>query len=142
MGLVLDTSALVDLERRGAALAASIPQRTTKVFVPAIVVAELWLGIACASNATIRQRRQNKIDGLLAHVDVIPFTEDLAPTYARIYATMRQRGTPMPANDLAVAATALHYGHELLVGSAGESHFRTVPDLEVLVLSPKQPGTA
>ena len=37
----------------------------------------------------------------------------------------------MPANDLAVAATALHVGFGVLVGVRDEAHFRRVPGLQV-----------
>ena len=37
----------------------------------------------------------------------------------------------VPANDLAVAATALHLGYGVVVGALGEAHVRTVPGLRV-----------
>ena len=65
---------------------------------------------------------------------VVPFTEEIALTYARLYAKLRKKGSPIPANDLAIAATAVHHGHDLLVGSCDEAHFRAVPGLRILVL--------
>lgn len=41
----------------------------------------------------------------------------------------------IPQNDIAVAATALCFGHKLLIGSSDEKHFRMVPNLEIVVLS-------
>jgi predicted nucleic acid-binding protein len=40
----------------------------------------------------------------------------------------------VPANDLAVAATALSLGFGVLVGPAGEERFRMIPGLRVETL--------
>ena len=40
-------------------------------------------------------------------------------------------GTMIPANDLAVAATALQLDFGVVVGTQSERHFRYVPDLRV-----------
>lgn len=43
-------------------------------------------------------------------------------------------GEPVPENDLAVAATALHLEFTVLVGLSGEGHFRRVAGLVVVQL--------
>ena len=48
---------------------------------------------------------------------------------------MSRRGELIPANDLAVAATARHLGFSVLVGPSDEAHFRRVPDLDVRALT-------
>ena len=57
-------------------------------------------------------------------------------TSALVRAKIRE-GHLIPANDLAVAATALHLGFGVVVGQQDEAHFRSVPGLRVerLVLS-------
>ncbi len=49
-------------------------------------------------------------------------------------ATSRQ-GRLIPANDLAVAATAFHLGYGVLVGPRDEAHFRRVQGLHVVTLT-------
>ena len=49
--------------------------------------------------------------------------------------SVSQQGTLIPANDLAVAATARHLGFSILVGPSDEAHFRRVPDVEVRTLT-------
>lgn len=134
MGMILDTSALVHLERHQGNLSLSIPEEITEIYVPAIILAEIWIGVELASTTKIRKRRLVEIQKLLEGVMVIPFSEEIARTYARTYATLSKKGRPIPSNDLAVAATALHHGHELLVGENDEAHFRSVPGLKVRVL--------
>ncbi len=134
MGIVLDTSAVVDLERAGAALADSVPDRECEFFLPAIVLAELWIGVELSSGDDLRKQRLRRIRSLLQHATLIPFGDEIAPTYARIFVELRRRGTPIPSNDLAIAPTTVHHGHEVLVGTSGEAHFRKVPGLGVIAL--------
>ena len=108
---------------------------TGDVYIPALVIAELWIGVELADSAERRASRIRKIESLLSWAAPLPFNEEVAPTYARIYATLRRAGTPIPSNDLAIAASVVHFGHEILVGPQDEEHFRRVPGLIVHVLT-------
>ncbi len=134
MGIVLDTSAIVDIERGGLDLKASFPPTGGGVYLPAIVLAELWIGVELASNDDVRKSRMGKIRSLMEATTPIPFGEEMASTYARLHVALRKGGKQIPSNDLAVASTAIHFGHDVLVGVSDEAHFRSVPGLKVLVL--------
>lgn len=135
MGLVIDTSALVELERGGAGWIAKLGDIGDEaVAIPAIVYAELLAGVALASNAKRTKQRQAKIDALTGIVDVVPFTAEIATEWALLFALLSKRGQMIPANDLAVAATARHLGFGVLVGASDERHFRQVPKLTVRTL--------
>ncbi len=134
MGIAIDTSALIELERRRERLTASLPDTSEEVLIPALVLAELWIGVELADSEKQRAQRARRIEALLRGAAVLPFDERVAGTYARLYAALRKAGTPLPANDLAIAASVVHFGHELLVGPRGEAHFGRVPGLKVRVL--------
>ncbi len=134
MGIAIDTSALVALERRGHGLLDGLPDEPEDIYLPALVAAELWIGIELAESARRRASRARKIQALLEVAVILPFDERIAPTYARIYAFLRNAGTPIPSNDLAIGSLAVHFGHDLLVGPLDEHHFRRIPDLTVRVL--------
>ncbi len=134
MGIAVDTSALVAVERRGVSLLATLSVETDDVWIPALVLAELWIGVELADSASRRVARIRKIHALLDGAVVLSFDERVAPTYARLYAALRRAGTPIPSNDLAIGSLAVHFGHELLVGPQDEVHFRRIPGLEVRVL--------
>lgn len=136
MGLVLDTSALVALERSGASLAEAVASHADEeVVVPAIVVAELLAGVRLAGDARRAARRQAKIDSILAVVPVVEFGAEIAESWADHFVALDRRGQRIPANDLAVAATATWLGFAVLVGPEDEEHFRRVERLEVVVLT-------
>ena len=135
MGLVIDTSALVALERRGADLDGSLEVVGTEpVALPAATYAELLAGVYLADTPERAARRRGKVEALASRVPVVDFGAAIAVRWAEIFAALQRRGHAIPTNDLAVAATALHLGFGVLVGPAGAGHFRRVHGLRVVVL--------
>lgn len=135
MGLVIDTSALVDLERSDATLEdILVGSADEAVVLPAIVVAELLVGTRLARTAAIGAARRAKIDALTARVPVVEFGRELAERWADLFATLHRRGKLIPANDLAVAATAIQLDFAVLAGTRDERHFRRIPGLRVRTL--------
>jgi predicted nucleic acid-binding protein len=102
---VFDTSVFVGRESRGVgALAAWAP------IVSVITVAELSLGVAASSTASIRARRSRTLgDATRAVVVGIVAGEELDVVGA--WVTLRRSlGRRMPANDTWIAATAIALG--------------------------------
>ena len=136
MGLVIDTSALVSAERAETRWTEFLARLGSEPgLLPAIVYAELLVGVELAESPARAARRRAKIHALVAHVPVAEFTAEVAERWAQLYAVLSRRGALVPSNDLAVAATALHLGFGVLVGPRDETHFRAVPDLRVEVLA-------
>lgn len=137
MGLVLDTSALIALERSGtnpsAALGALGDEHPV---LPAIVYAELLVGVHLADSPLRSARRQARVDALVALCPIVEFDGAIAERWARSFSTLSRAGRMIPANDLAVAATALHLDYGVLVGPNDEAHYRRIEGLrcERLVL--------
>jgi predicted nucleic acid-binding protein len=136
VGLVIDTSALIAVERAAASWEAALSTLGDEpAALPAIVCAELFTGVHLAGDATRAASRRAKIDALLATVPVVDFSVSIAERWAHLFATMSRQGHLIPANDLAVAATALHLGFGVVVGPRDEGHFRSVPGLRVETLT-------
>lgn len=132
MGLVIDTSALVDLERKGSHWAFGLGAVGAEpVVLPAIVLAELLSGAELADTPTRASERRSKISALVARVPVVAFGADTAERWAELFGSLHRAGCLIPANDLTVAATALQLGFGVLVGARDEARFRRVPLLRV-----------
>jgi predicted nucleic acid-binding protein len=132
VGLVIDTSALVAVERASGTWEAALSTFGDEPgALPAIVCAELLAGVHLARSTARAASRRAKIDALLARVPVIDFGLAIAERWAQLFTTLSGRGRLIPANDLAVAATALHLGFGVVVGPQDEAHFRSVPGLRV-----------
>lgn len=136
MGLVADTSAVVAIERGGTDLGHTFGELGDEpIVIPAIVYAELLAGVALTRDATRAAERRAKVATVAAVFPVVEFGRVFAERWADIVGALRSSGTPIPSNDAQVAATALGLGFGVLVGPAGEAHFRRVPGLTVHVLS-------
>ena len=136
MGLVIDTSALVTLERAGSRWEHLLSACAAEPLVmPAIVYAEILVGVFLADSAERATRRRARLDALADIVPIAEFDRQVAAVWADLFAKLSGAGTVIPANDLAVAATALHLGYGVCVGPADERHFRSVPGLRVETLS-------
>ncbi len=133
MGLVIDTSALVALERSGLAWERAVPPELAgeEAVLPAIVYAELLAGARLADTPQRAAARQGMVDALAARVPIVDFGREIAARWADLFALLRRHGSAVPANDLAVAATALHLGFGAVVGPSDEAHFRLIPGLAV-----------
>lgn len=137
MGLVIDTSALVAMERSGDDWQRLVqPFGSESVALPAIVYAELLVGAELAKDAARAAARRARIDTLVSRVPLVDFGAGPATHWARLFAHLSRAGRLIPANDLAVAATALFLKFGVLVGPRDEAHFRGVPELRVEALKP------
>ncbi len=132
MGFLVDTSAIIELERGSADVrqlasgAGSEP-----VHLSAIGWAELLAGVHLADTPQRALARRKKLEALKAQMNVLPFTSEIAEVWAEAFAELQRGGIPIPANDLAIAATALHHRLTLLVGRKDEAHFRRIKGLKV-----------
>ena len=139
MAIVLDTSALVELERsldRGTP-PVSLGEET--VIVPAIVWAEALIGARLAGSAQRAARRRAHLEAIRLQTEIEAFTPEIAEHYADIYSELSQAGSLIPQNDIAVAATCRSIDCAVLVGPNDEEHFRRVQNLDVYVVSAENP---
>ena len=133
MGLVLDTSAIVHLERQPTA-PEKLPFAAEPVVLPIIVWAEALIGVRLADTPERAARRRGLLERIRLMAGLEPVTAEAAEIYADLYTHLRASGQTIPQNDLQVAATALALGFGVLVGSRDERHFRQIPNLRVEVL--------
>ena len=129
---MIDTSALVAIERASASWETALSTLGDEpAALPAVVCAELLVGVHLARGAARAASRRAKIHALLERIPVVDFGLSIAERWAELFTTLSREGHLIPANDLAVAATALHLGFGVVVGPRDEAHFRSVPGLRV-----------
>jgi len=134
LGLVVDTSALISFERAQTGWDRLFNERGDEVVVlPAIVLAELLVGVRLVGPRGLADHKRSSIDALLARVPLVDFDRDIAERWADLFSELSQRGELIPANDLQVAATAVHLDFGVLVGDRDEAHFRRIDGLWVEV---------
>ena len=135
--LVLDTSAYSHL-RAGHERVLDLVTAAEIVFLPTIVLGELEAGFALGGR---ERANRTLLSEFLTEpfVSVLPVTLTVAHHYGRIFASLRRAGTPIPVNDIWIAATALDCGGHLL---SFDGDFKRVPFLECTVLKLEEsPGS-
>lgn len=127
--LCLDTSAYSHF-RRGSPEAVAAITRARSVLVPAVVLGELRSGFLLGSRPDDNER---ELAEFLAHlvVQVLDVDDEAATLYAEIFADLRRAGTPLPTNDLWVAALAAREGATVLTYDA---HFHAITRVGCKVL--------
>lgn len=133
MGLVIDTSALMEQERLGLA-AQEVIAVEEAVVLPAVVWAEALLATRLADTPGRAARWRARLERVRLVVPIEPFTPEIAEHYADIFFELAGAGLAIPQNDLAVAATARALGFGVLVGASGEAHFWKISNLRVVRL--------
>jgi len=127
MNLALDTNRYTDL-CRGASEVLRILEEADQVYLPFAVVAELRAGFACGSrgpeNEQVLQQFLRK-----PGVEILFPGEMTTRIYASLYRQLRRQGTPIPVNDLWIAALVVE--HNLALCSR-DRHFRHLPQLDVV----------
>jgi predicted nucleic acid-binding protein len=93
------------------------------------------VGVELAVNRTRTTGRRSQLEALTARDVVVDFDADIARIWAQLFAALQRAGTMIPANDLAVAATAKHLEYGVLAGTSGEKPFRTIAGLEVVTIA-------
>ena len=125
---LIDTSVLIDVERRASALDDAVGPRERVISV--ITTSEFLHGVHRVADDGERMRREAFVERLLASIEAVPITEMVARAHARLSAALQQAGTTLSVHDQWIAATALSHG--MAVATANVRDFERVPGLTVI----------
>ncbi len=128
MAVLIDTTVLIDAERRGKALDDVIGDQERGI--SAITASELLHGVHRAETGAIRIRRSAFVEHVISAMEPLPITTAIARAHAEIWAELENDGDLIGAHDLWIAATALSHGME--VATANTRDFGRVPGLNVV----------
>jgi tRNA(fMet)-specific endonuclease VapC len=128
MAVLIDTSVLVDAERRGQSLDRAVGDQDRAISV--ITASELLHGVHRARGGAVRARRAAFVEHLIAAIEPLPVTTAIARAHAEVWAELESGGNLIGAHDLWIAATALSHGMD--VATANLRDFERVPGLNVV----------
>jgi predicted nucleic acid-binding protein len=127
MKVCLDTNAYSRL-MSGHAPLTEVLESADEVLVPATVLGELYAGFDMGSRREAN-RRQLREFLALPGVETVVTTPDMAERYGILVSQLARQGTPIPTNDIWIAASALDSGARLVTY---DPHFRHVQGLMTL----------
>jgi len=131
-GIIIDTSLFVAAERDQYDLFAFFQKHEgTPLAVSAITISELWHGVERAPPSQ-RNMKEETLEGLLEHVKIFDFTEEVALTHAPLWVTLEKAGVRIGSHDMIIAATALH--HKMHLATFNTKEFNRVAGLKLITL--------
>ena len=124
--ILLDTNAYVAF-KQGNPDAVEIIQRAPMLALSSTVLGELLAGFAVGSREA---KNRAELQQFLAseRVHVLTVDDVTAAYYAGIYRNLREKGRPIPTNDMWIAASALQHGYALFTH---DGHFQAVDGLQI-----------
>jgi tRNA(fMet)-specific endonuclease VapC len=122
--LALDTNRYTDL-CRGKAEVVETVEAADEVWLPFIVLGELRAGFAVGSQGPRNEGIMRRFL-LKPGVAVLYADEQTTNHYANVYRQLRSQGTPIPTNDMWIAALVLQHSLSLCDRDA---HFDALPQL-------------
>jgi len=134
MGLMVDTNVFISFEKSRKPIDFSSWESSSRVYISAIVVSELLMGVHRANTEERRQRRSTFVEAIISGIGVLEFTVASARVHAEIHAELAKKGQMIGAHDMLIAATALCHDHSLLTDNIAE--FSRVPGLRVIPFGP------
>jgi tRNA(fMet)-specific endonuclease VapC len=100
-----------------------------EAFVPIVAIGELLYGVHKSARASENRARLPRLHGYLEDVVVLGCSMETADVYGKIKLALRRAGTPIPDNDMWIAATALEHGLPIVTN---DKHFTYIEGLEIV----------
>jgi tRNA(fMet)-specific endonuclease VapC len=124
MKILLDTSAYVAFKLNNVEIVETIVSADQIIFSP-IVLGELMFGFR---NGSKFKKNKKELDQFLSHeaVEQALIGEVTSDRYSRIASQLRIQGTPIPTNDIWIAAQTVEHGAELITT---DKHFEKIAGL-------------
>jgi tRNA(fMet)-specific endonuclease VapC len=124
MKRLLDTSAYSEL-KRGSDVVARLVRESEHLYFSSIAAGELLYGFR---SGTRYEQNRRELQAFLSRpfVTLLEVTFDTADRFARVASCLRNKGTPIPTNDIWIAAHAMECGAELV---SLDRHFASVDGL-------------
>jgi len=100
-------------------------KRITEVFIPCIVLGELFYGAQKSANVDANTVRINELS---SQVKILPCDKETAQHYGSIKNLLRTKGRPIPENDIWIGSIAKQHNLTLVTG---DSHFKEIESIKI-----------
>lgn len=99
-------------------------QSAERLYLPVIVLGEYRYGLLGSRERRVREARLVEMS---KHCEVCPVLESTTMVYARIKSQLKKAGTPIPENDIWIAAISLQRGQVIL---SDDRHFDQIEGIQ------------
>jgi len=134
MGVVLDTSVLIEAERQRFEIDKFTDNREDEIFgLSVITVAELLHGVHRADSTKRRLKRSAYVEKIIELFPVYVFEISIARIYSELWSDLSRKGIQIGAHDLIISSTALSLGFS--VATYNMRHFERIEGLKIEILT-------
>jgi predicted nucleic acid-binding protein len=122
--IIIDTNFYVAFKKREDAAVATL-KKADYIAVNTVILGELLAGFRCGAR---EKQNREELDLFFdsPRVDLLSVDEGTAEFYAQVFADLKQKGRPIPTNDLWLAASAMQHG---LFLATYDDHFNSISGL-------------
>ena len=124
--VVIDTNVYCDA-MRGEARASKLLRQAERILLPTVVFGELLAGFK-GGNRERANKEQLIAFAATERVHTVPITTETAEFYALVIPQLRAKGTPIPTNDIWIAALTMEHGASL---ATADDHFSKIDGLNL-----------
>ena len=124
MKVCIDTNAYSAF-KRGEKAIAELLEAADEVLVSTVVLGELYAGFGLGA---LQHRNSRELRMFLDKPGVVicAVSDEIAQHFGALLKVLRKQGTPLPTNDIWIAATALETGSRLVTL---DGHFKSIPSM-------------
>jgi tRNA(fMet)-specific endonuclease VapC len=134
MGVVLDTSVLIEAERQRFEIDKFTENREDEIFgLSVITVTELLHGVHRADSTKRRLKRSAYVEKVIELFPVFVFEISIARIYSELWSDLSSKGIQIGAHDLIIGSTALSLGFS--VATYNMRHFEKIEGLKIEILT-------
>jgi tRNA(fMet)-specific endonuclease VapC len=137
MGIIFDTSFLIEAERRESEIGRFTENREEEGFgISVITVTELLHGVQRADSTKRRLKRSAYVEKVIELFPIYHFEVSIARIYAALWSDLSRRGIQIGAHDLIIGSTAISLGFS--VATYNLRHFERIEGLKIETLTLQQ----
>ena len=122
--IIIDTNFYVAFKKRDDAAVVTL-KKAEYIAVNTVILGELLAGFRCGTREELN-REELDLFFDSPRVDLLSVDEGTAEFYAQVFADLKQKGRPIPTNDLWLAASAMQHGLAL---ATYDDHFNSISGL-------------
>ncbi len=121
---LLDTNIVIALFNRDKSVIDNIT-KAYNIFIPTVVIGELYYG---AYNSSKVQENVKRINEFQIDASIIDCNATTGNFYGQIKKELKDKGNPIPENDIWIAALTLQHDLKLV---SRDKHFRVIDNLKL-----------
>jgi tRNA(fMet)-specific endonuclease VapC len=122
---LLDTNIVIGLFANESSIIEKIKSFSGSIFIPSIVLGELFYG---AEQSTRKEENRKKIEELAEASLVLECDLDTARSYGKVKNQLKIKGSPIPENDIWIAALADQHKLKLVTR---DKHFNSIKTISI-----------